>query len=226
MCTKWHVTAYLHFGHICFHCSYGLLFICVLKSIPGHHDCYTFAITDRTSSAHLTVKRELAHPTDLPSVETRILARVAKTSFKGIFFAVSSAHARGTHKLHTQTQTLSPPASLPRGSLWLVHLSCPSEPCGRDSNNPLVFPLLWTVHHSRPSAGQTVVRQRLRLSCYRRTTVLASWGFRFLLREPETKCVPHRRCIPERTSKILFLMTESFYVFKSKTVCVSASRLR
>ena len=37
--------------------------------------------------------------------------------------------------------------------------------CGRDSNNPLVFPALWIVRHSRARPGQTVVRQRQHPHC-------------------------------------------------------------
>lgn len=123
---------------------------------------------------------------------------------------------------HTQTHRRSPlqlPSPAGRSDWFTFHVSqnrvggtqtihsC-SLRCGR---------------HSRPRAGQTVVRQR-HSSCYRRTTLLGSWGFRFLFRGPETNSTPYWRCICERTPKILFLMTETFYVFQSKTDCGSGSR--
>lgn len=53
------------------------------------------------------------------------------------------------------TPSLPPHASPRLGFSWLAHLSRPSKLCGRDSNNPLVFPALWIVRHGRQSSSSS-----------------------------------------------------------------------
>lgn len=126
--------------------------------LPRNSCLQTFAkisITDSTSFVHFPVRGGggLTHLTDLPSAETESYfnSECLKPCWKRYFLQYASR----TRMAHANAQTLSPPASLPRGSFWLVHLSCQSEPCGRDSNNPLVFPSLWTPQQTKSGADSS-----------------------------------------------------------------------
>lgn len=126
--------------------------------LPRNSCLQTFAkisITDSTSFVHFPVRGGggLTHLTDLPSAETESYfnSECLKPCWKRYFLQYASR----TRMAHANAQTLSPPASLPRGSFWLVHLSCQSEPCGRDSNNPLVFPSPWTPQQTKSGADSS-----------------------------------------------------------------------
>lgn len=167
MFIEWCVTAYLHMGYLTLFIVHIIKHTRTKKNsaterehsrLPRNSCLQTFAkisITDSTSFVHFPVRGGggLTHLTDLPSAETESYfnSECLKPCWKRYFLQYASR----TRMAHANAQTLSPPASLPRGSFWLVHLSCQSEPCGRDSNNPLVFPSLWTPQQTKSGADSS-----------------------------------------------------------------------
>lgn len=150
-----------------FYCSYNKnthaqkRILLLSENIPGYHETAAFrhlqrlvSLTRQALSTFLCGGGGgLTRLTDLPSAETESYfnSECLKPCWKRYFLQYASR----TRMAHANAQTLSPPASLPRGSFWLVHLSCQSEPCGRDSNNPLVFPSLWTPQQTKSGADSS-----------------------------------------------------------------------